>query len=492
MKMRKTMSIIIAVLVLFTAMAGLSGCGKNDGNGGKLVWYTFGERPENFDDVLAKVNEITREKIGVEIDMQFIDSASYEEKMKLKMASGEAYDIAFTGYINQYQNAVDLGGLYDITDLIEEVNMSEVIPEFYLEAAKVDGRIYGIPNIQVVSNPICIGMDKSLADEIDANLPAIQEAACNAKSLDDIKAYAGMLDELFEKVHKARPDLYVLNPRYNLLIDPMWENLMGNLCIRRDGSSKELVDITKTEYFDFAMEKMNEWYQKGYIRKDIASAGPATSEEDLRLVAVRPDTWKPGQNVTDAVRYGEEQEYALIHQPYVGRTSALATMNSVGANSGNPQKAVEFLKLLNSDKELFNLICWGLEDVNYTVNEDGSVTPLETVDYKNNGRSAWKYGNQFNSFVMEGQAADVWEETEKMNNEAVKSPMLGFVPDTSKIVNEAANVSSVQDEYRAKTSYGTVKYSDWKDEYQKKLAQAGSEKMLNELQTQFSEFLNNK
>ena len=492
MKTRKTVSIIVAICLILTAMAGFSGCGKNGGGSGTLLWYTFGDRPENFDDVLVKVNEITQEKLGVGIDIQFIDSASYEEKMKLKMASGEPYDIAFTGYINQYQTAVDLGGLYDITDLLDEVGMNEVIPEFFLDSAKVNGRIYGIPNIQVVSNPICISMDRSLAEEVDANLPQIQEAACNAKSLDDIKAYAALLDDLFEKVHKARPDMYVLNPKYNLLIDPMWENLMGNVCIRRDGSSNELVDITTTEYFDFAMEKMNEWYQKGYIRNDIASAGVASSEEDLKLVAIRPDTWKPGQSVTDAARYGAEPEYALIHSPYVSRTSALLTMNSVGANTTNPQKAVEFLKLLNSDPELFNLICWGIEDVNYTKNAEGFVTPLETVDYKNTGRSAWKFGNQFNSLIMEGQSADVWEETEKMNNEAVKSPMLGFVPDTNSITVELANISNIKDEYQAKTAYGTGKYSEWKDEYKKKLEQAGSERVLSELQKQFDSFLKSK
>ena len=492
MKMRKMISVIIAISTLAAALMGLSGCGKKEEAGGTLLWYTFGDRPENFDDVLVKANEIIKEEIGMELDMQFIDSASYEEKMKLKMASAEPYDIAFTGYTNKYHTAVDLGGLYDITDLLDEVKMDEVIPEFYLDAARVKGRIYGIPNVQVVSNPICISMDKSLAEEVDANLPAIQEAACSAKSLDDIKKYAELLDELFEKIHKARPDMYVLNPSFNLIIDPMWENVMNDICIRRDGSSNELVDITKTEYFDYNMEKINEWYSKGYIRSDIASKGTASTEEELRLVAIRPSTWKPGQVITDAVKYGEEQEYALIHSPYVSRTSVLNTMNSVGANSKNPKKAVEFLKLINSNKELFNLICWGIEDVNYTKDENGFVTPTESPDYRNLGRNAWKYGNQFNGFVMAGQSADVWEETQKMNDEAVKSPMLGFVPNTDKITNEIANITSVDDEFKAKKSYGTNPYSEWKDEYQKKLEQAGSQKVLEELQKQFDEFLKNK
>ena len=492
MNKKRIISSILCLAMAGTVTVGLSGCGDKS-NGDTLVWYTVGDRPEDLDTVMAKANEIIYDKIGMKLDMQYIDSASYEEKMRLKMSSGEAYDLAFTGYCNDYQSAVNMGGLYDITDIIDEVGIRDVIPEFYLDAASVNGKIYGIPNQQVVSNPVCIYMDKALAEELDIDMNAIQEAAQNAKSFDDIKAYSVLIDDMFEKVHEARPDLYTFNPTYNLMWIPIYEYVLGNLVIRNDGSSTQLQKIEDTEEWQFSVQKLREWYQKGYIRSDIASKGAAiTSDEEARQIAISCGTWKPGQDANMIKKLGYEPVYALLTKPYIGRTSALATMISVGANSKNPKKAVELIKLINSDDELFNIICWGIEGTHYTKNADGKVKEIENSGYTNIGNVAWKYGNQFNAFLVEGQEDGIWEETEKMNNEAVKSPMLGFVPDTDSIANELANIINVNSEYQARKDFGTDDASVWMDEYLNKIEQAGEQKVLDELQKQYDEFLASK
>lgn len=492
MKKRVT-SAIMSAAVLCTAAAGLCGCGDNGTKGDTLTWYIFGDKPEDLDTVMAKANEIIEEKIGMKLDMQYLDSASYAEKMKLKMASGEAYDLAFTGYTNVYQTAVEMGGLYDITDLIKEVGLDEVVPEFYLKSAEVDGRIYGIPNEQVVSNPVCIYMDKALAEELNIDMNEIQEAAQNAKNFDDIKAYSVLIDDMFAKVHEARPDLYTFSPKYNLMTTPMYEELIGGLGIRRDGSSDKLVIMNETEEAQFNYEKINEWYTKGYIRQDIASKGSAlTSNAEYRQVAIKTDTWKPGGDAFLFEREGEEQVYALLTKPYISRTSALATMTSVGANSKNPKKAVEFLKLINSDKELYNIICWGIEGTHYTKTADGKVKEIENSGYNGIGKNAWKYGNQFNSLLAEGQEDGVWEETKIMNDEAIQSPMLGFVPKTDNIATELANLSNLGGEYLGRAGFGIEPPSKWGEEYTKKLYEAGQQKVYEELQKQYDEFLNSK
>ena len=487
--------LITGLLCLATAgtmAVGLSSCGEGS-SGDTLVWYTFEDRPEDLDTVLAKANEIIEPEIGMKLDMQYIDSASYQEKMKLKMAAGEEYDLAFTGYINNYQTAVSLGGLYDITDLIDEVGLGEVIPEFYFDAATVDGRIYGVPNIQVVSNPVCLQMDKELVAQLGIDLNAIQEAAQNAKNIDDIKAYVALIDDMFATVHEAQPDKYVYNPTYNLVTSPMYEELLPGICIRRDGSSTELQKWIDTEEWNYGVEKVREWYQKGYIRNDIASKGTAlTTPEEYQQIIVTSGTWKPGQDPYVVQTHGYEPAYALLHEPYVGRTSALATMNSVGANTKHPKEAVEFLKLINSNKELFNIICWGIEGVHYTKNEDGKITEIENSGYNGLGKNAWKYGNQFNALLLEDQEDGIWEETEEMNNTAMQSPMLGFVPDTDVITNELANITNINSEYRARIEFGTEDPSVYMDEYKNQLESAGLTKVLDELQKQYDEFLASK
>ena len=492
--MKKIISLLMTAAVALTAAAGLSGCSGTKTANENLVWYVFGDKPADHDKVMEKANEIIKAEIGMGLDLQYIDSASYEEKMKLKMASGEAYDLAFTGYINPYQRAVDLGGLYDITDILKKEGFdSSVMPQFYFDVATIKGRIYGIPNVQVVSNPRCIMMDKSLHDKIGADFPAIEKAACEAKTFEDVEKYALMLDELFEKVHKERPDLYVFNPDSDIIKDLRYENLIGGVTILKDGSTNKLELLRDTEDAKLSMRKLHEWYQKGYIRNDIASVGTAiTSNEDARKVAVRAATWKPGNEDALTKKYGEEQVTAFIHVPYIYREMPLKTMTSVGANSKHPEEAVKLLKLVNTNKELYNLICWGIEGTHYNVNEDGRIALIPDSGYDNIGTNAWKYGNQFNSLVRETQPADVWKQTEEMNNTAKLSPMLGFVPDTDRISTELANITNLDSEYKAKKDFGTAAPESYYEEKCQKEDKAGIKTILEEMQKQYDEFLDSK
>ena len=488
--MKKVLSIIMTVVLITGVLVSLSGCGNNASND-KLTWYVMGDKPADHDIVMAKANEIIKAEIGMELDLQYIDTASYEEKMKLKMASGEAYDLAFTGYINPYQKAVEMGGLYDITDILEEVGFDNtVIPQFYFDTATVKGKIYGIPNVQVVSNPSCLMMDKTLHDEIGADFPALEKAACEAKTYEDVEKFATMVDELFEKVHKARPDLYVFNPDSNIIKTLRYEDLVKGVSILKDGSTTKLELLRDTKDFQLGMKKIREWYEKGYIRNDIASVGTGlASDEERKRIAVRTATWKPGQEDTLKAKYGDDQVIAFLHNPYIYRDMPLKTMTSVGANSKHPVEAVKLLKLMNTNKELYNLICCGIEGTHYTLNDDGRITVIPDTGYSKVVANAWVYGNQFNCFVRDTQPADVWELTEEMNNTAELSPMLGFVPDTDPVTNELANVTNIQDEYNAKQSFGTAAVDEYFDEKCKKEDEAGLEKILEEMQKQYDEFL---
>ena len=215
----KVLCTSIAAAVALTACVGLSGCSKK-GSNGSLVWYTYGEKPAGHDAVMEKINEIVEPELGMKLDLQYIDNASYSEKMKMKMAAGDEYDLLFTGYLYDYQTAVALGGLYDITDLLDniemkdgkKVKMSDIIEDFYIKSATYDGKIYGIPNVQVVSNPNAIVMERAVAEECGVDLEALEELAYQIK-FDDVEsyeAYFSKLTEAMEKIKQKRPDLYTV------------------------------------------------------------------------------------------------------------------------------------------------------------------------------------------------------------------------------------------------------------------------------------------
>lgn len=499
--MKKTLSAVLAVSVLASMAVGLSGCGSKNAKGGVIKWVQLGDRPDAIDSVLAKANEIIEPELGLKLEIEFVDGASFDQKSKMKMASGEDFDLIFTGYVNNYQTAVSLGGLYDITELVDniemadgtKVKMSDVIEDYYMESAMVHGKLYGIPNIQVISNPVCIQMEKEIAEECGVDLEALQEAALNNTNLETAKKYMDLLTGELAKIKEKRPDLYTVSP-FNVAPTNIYEDIVGGVGFRRDGSSDKLVKTLECDERICGIDTVRSWYEKGYIRNDIASVGStATSNEDARRIAVSVTTWKPGQEIYFMnERDGAEPAYAFCAEPYVSRTSALLTMISVGANSKHPEEAVKLIYMLNSNKELFNILCWGIEGVNYTLNEDGTATEISGTGYDKMAQNAWRFGNQFNGHVMEGQPATVWEETAAMNDNAVKSPAIGFVPDTDPITTELANITNINSEYKARIEYGTSPRSEYWDEYVKKLYDAGYDKVYNELQKQYDEFIASK
>ena len=313
----------------------------------------------------------------------------------------------------------------------------------------------------------------------------------NAKTYEDVEKMMNEIDKAVRTIHEKRPDLYAVQPGI-FSTQAIYEEIAGGIYLRKDGSSNELVALNQTDEWKLGVDMVAQWYQDGCIRSDIASKSTATTTEEYKQIGLSTTTWKPGQDVYYIKDYGYEPVYAFLAEPYVGRTTPLLTMVSVGANSKHPKEAVELIKLMNTNTELYNLICWGIQDVHFTMDEEGKVAEIPNSGYNGVGQNAWRYGNQFKGYIMQGQPDNVWEETEKMNDEARKSPALGFVPDTDAITNELANITNVSAEYKARIEYGTAPRETYYDEYMQKMEQAGQQKVLEELQRQYNEFLASK
>ncbi len=498
--MKKIISFLLALTISSTAAVGLTGCKLFErlNEGETLRVILLGAKPEGFDEVQAEMNKIFEPELGMKVTFEFFDPASIGEKMKLKMAEKDTFDVAWTGYANPYQDAVQMKGLYDITDLLDNikmkdgktVKMSDVIDQSFIDSAKVKNRVYGIPCIQVNANPRCYAFFSSVVEECGIDVEGMEEAALNVTDYDSYAKYLNKITEEKAKVRAKRPDLELSHedPRASTL----YELISAGVALKKDGS-RELVILDETPEMQLSFKTLWEWYKKGYTVKDAATkATQVKTTDDRKKQAWFETTYKPGQEITDKKTYGEPMKYAFMHEPYMGRTNPLATMLSVGANTKHPEEAVKFLYMINSNKELYNLLCFGFEGKHYTKNEDGTIKLVEGSGYGGMATKAWAMGNQFNAYVMEGQPLDVWEQTEKMNEEAIKSPALGFVPDLKNLTTEVAAIANIQAEYKAKRECGTNDPAEWYDEYIGKLKTAGIEKVRDELQKQYDEFLASK
>ena len=156
----KTKRILALLLCLTMAVTLFAGCSKGESsstsntlgaaeNPEKIVYatWTINTLPSNeaIQSVEDEINKISREEIGVEIDLQIYPVAEYFNKVAMELQGGGQID-AFCA-VQNFQSILSQEMCADITGLLEEncPDIMELIPEDWWACTKKDGKIYTIP-----------------------------------------------------------------------------------------------------------------------------------------------------------------------------------------------------------------------------------------------------------------------------------------------------------------------------------------------------------
>ncbi len=465
--------LIALICILCMAATLFAGCGKSSENEGitELLWYVPGNVQPDHETVMTEVNKILADKIGVKLNLQFIPTSAYSQRMKMTMASGAEYDLCFTSnWSNYYDQAVDNGALYDITDFIDD-EILEVVPERIMDGTKVDGRIYAVPNMQILAQPLAVYARKDLLDKYGFDLQSVEH-------IEDIEPFLDM-------VKNGETGIYPIRTRWStsFWVNQNWGEMKGcGLWFNYD-THEFLPSFEVPEYKQY-VNTMRDWYKKGYIRADVASVGDDSTDSMQNKYAVQLTTYKPGQTSPENQTNCEYESKVLLTLR-LSETACQATMTGISITSKNPEKAYELIKLVNTDKELYNLICNGIEGKHYELTDEGKIIPNEESGYTPN--CDWKVGCQFNALIDDGMPDDVWEQTIALNDSAETSPLSGFTYDDTETSLELSNMIAVMSEY---SDFITVKDLDGHiKQYNKKMKEAGSDKVYADIEKQVKAFL---
>ncbi len=435
----KTMKKVICVVLALVMLLAMTACAKKanvaEGDHVTITWMLpIGQLPDE-ELVEAAVNEIALKEIGVAVDFVCIDGSAYSERMNMNMASGKDYDLCFTGYVNKYQNAVANGGLMKLDDLLKEVpKLVEAMPDYAWDVAKIGDGIYAVPNLQGYAPPTSVTMYKDLTEKYNFDARSI-------KSIEDCEPY-------FETLVANEPQIIPYYPSYGTAMwtSPVWEQFTGlPLAIRKDGSSPKVEIIFETDEYKRGVSVLHEWYNKGILRADIVSSQSDGEDWLAGKIAAMNSGWLPGSEEKNSLLYGREIVTVPIEEPYMSKAGCLAAMTGIGVNSKHPVEAIKFLELVNTNPAVLDLLALGIKDVHYTLDEEGKYVLVDNPGWKTGG--GWQFGNNFIQTTASGVADDVWEQTEKMNEEAIKSPLLGFVLDTEPIKTQISQLSAAEGEF---------------------------------------------
>jgi len=493
------------VSLLLALMLGLTACGGGASNGGSetaeqtaegtgessgdageapyeivYAYPTFESVPADIQLVQDEINKITKAKINATVKLMPISNSAFTNQINLMLSGGEKLDMF--AMLGNYSNQVSKGSLYPIGDIMEEnaQGIIDALGEEYYNATKIDGVSYGVPSIRDLAQDFGFVMRKDVVDKHGIDLTQV-------RTFDDF-------EQIFKVIKEKEPGMVGATNLGNgsILSTYRFNDPLGNdlgVLLNHGLDDLTVVNWFASDEYERILRKLREWYLAGYLLQDAAT-NPETNQAVVKSgkAAGWLSAMKPGFEAQESRNVGLDMVAVRTAQA-VAKTDTVTNVTiGVAAGSENPAKTLQFLNLMYTDKEIVNLIDWGIEGKHYVkapgqdnvIKYPDGVTG-ETVGYKN---YSWMHGNQFLSYVFEGDDPDVYKKMDEFNKSAAKSKALGFTFDGDSVKNEIAACNAVLEQYRRVLESGVVDVDQVLPEFLKKLEDAGIDTIIAEKQKQ--------
>ncbi len=133
-------------------------------------------------------------------------------------------------------------------------------------------------------------------------------------------------------------------------------------------------------------------------------------------------------NDVKGYEYNGKTYYVVVAEyPEATEGELYGNMYAVYANSPNLSRAMKVITYLNTNKEMRDLLQYGVKDVHYELNDDGTVHQLSGhEEYGTYRMKMERTGNCFIATPDETMGPDAWTYAKLQNNDSLINPLLGF------------------------------------------------------------------
>ena len=498
--MNKRWNLVTALLVislLLTACVGpaapAAGGGEASAGDSSTVTVTYTYPNTVFKDVglvEEALNKLLVPAINTKIKLNPIDWGAFDEKMKLAFAAGEECDIVFTApWINNYLLNIANGNFVPLDDLLAKnaPGLWASMPETTWDAARVDGKIYGVINQQIFVKPFGFTVRRDLADKYGLDAYAL-------KSYDELEPF-------LKTILENEPDVIPLPGAST------WSN-EGNgfdpiiteqvpVVIRYDDKELKVFNAAASPEFQASVERARRWYEAGYTPKETIAGEDQQAMWRAGKFALSGlvGVVKPGGEIESEQRFGQPVYSQSMTKPFLTTAGTTATTNAICATSKNPEAAMKVLELLNTNVEIYNTLAKGIEGKHWEWADKGNLVIKpgpNNADY--NPNTDWEFGNQFLAYYIDPKQAEIkaWEATYDLNTTSPPSAAMGFNFNAEPVKTELANVAAVVGELAGPLASGQVDPATALPEYLERLNQAGIQALIDECQRQLNEWVAQK
>ena len=501
-KIKKFGSLISAGLVLCLLFSGCTGKKPNDGEGNtgtgdtlapyEINAYFLAPQVKDVALVEAEINKILKEKINATIKLNYFWWDSYQQKQQLAVTSGEKIDIMFSPSWWGYNDYVAKQAWLSLDELVQEHGKDIIanIDPAYLKAPIVNGKLYAIPTSKDMYGTGGFIFNKELVDKYNFDINSITKP-------EDIEPW---LKTIKENEPGVTPFLSTGGDQQAYLQQD-WNVNVGSIDVpvgyaKTDGDV-EIINLLETEASKRIFKLSHSWYKKGYINEDVATLQDGTPIKKSKKVFAWTDQLKPGKADELAAQFGYELVQADAWKGINYYTTTLDLTNSqlvIPRTSKDPARAMMFINLLFADKEIKNLLSWGIEGTHYKKIGENQIDFADGVNADNSGYyglAQWSMGgSQFLDYLWASESPDKWQKMAEFNAIAKPMKIVGWTYDSSNVKSEMAALATVGQNEVKPLSQGLVDYDTYYPNLKKSLESAGIQRVIDDCQKSVDEFVN--
>lgn len=456
-----------------------------------FAFVSFNNIPNDTSDVEEAINVITREKIGVEVKLLPLSISNYSQQINLMMSGGDQLDVFHT--LGNFSSYVSRNQAYNITDLIDShaATARSTVGERFLAATTYNGNIFGIPAYKPIALQPQFLYRKDMMNAIGIDPGSITK-------IED-------LTEVYRRIKEKYPDVIPLSPTNQgdpgiLLTNTGIDYLSDDMFYPKGvlmGDSRTVVDYYKTDEFRNKIELARSWSQKGYISKDAAVSTSTAIEQISSGKAfsfIASYSYLPedtAESMTSTVG-GIELGGVNLGEPYLDTNSVNAISWLVSSTSKNPEAALKFLDLTYHDRDVLNLIIFGIEGRDYVKTGENSVRypdghDAATVPYTCQ-LSCGIVGNQMIQFVLGTYKEEAIAHYIDANENSESSAAFGFMFNNNSVRAEYSAVQNVINQYLPVLKCGILDPDTGINQFVNALEAAGLGRIIEEKQKQLDEW----
>lgn len=418
----------------------------------KMAWLILTDQPADLQLVQDEINKISVDKINVKVQLAPIPMASWSAQTNLMMSSGEKLDLTIVYNSGGVFNTnVATGRLLALDDLLKQYGtgitkaISDLSPQ-YLKPGMVNGKTYGVTQLRDLATTYGLCARKDIADKV---------------GIDPTKKLTiSQLEEYLAAVKQQYPDMVPLVP-FNVggsIANGLysWDTLGDGMGVLSNYGldDTKVVNLYETPEYESMVNTVHRWYQKGYILPDAVT----NTNNCVALVKNGKafgflSTMKPGYANQETQQTGYTMETIDMAGPVTNTYQVNNFLWTIPTNSKDPVSSMKFLNLMYTDKDVANLLIWGIEGKHYvkTKENENIITYPDGVTSSNTGwglNLGWEMGNQFLSYVWKGDPPDLMKQLADFDRNAKASKAMGFVFDSSSVKSQVAAVTNVVNQYK--------------------------------------------